>query len=529
MANNRYNTLPLKRSNKIMALILAAGLSNRLRRLTRHKPKALLAVAGVPILFRILNALKQIGVKEVFIVTGYRGEYIRKRIGKFHSGLKINYIYNSNFRKGNLYSLLAAKHYIKENFLLLMSDHIYDTRILKGLINCNLKGTVMIAADRRKPLPEDTKILERNNRIISIGKKIRGNCIDTGAFLCSPEIFSYAERAAIEGERELSSAITAVAADGGARIFDITEIPAYLPEMRRELKPFWTDIDTEEDIKNAENLIIENSGKGRGDFLTALINRPIENRIVKFLVKTSIKPNKIKILTNIIAYAATLLFLKGYFFAASFTSFITSLMSAVNAKLSTVKGMNPEIEKMDHPFEFLFEHSWYIAFSFAIVHKYGMITILLGMFIILLDAFSEFCRQTFNEITGIPLDDYGRTEKIFRKFDGRKNNYIFLIFTGVVFKIPFYSLAAILSLSAISAIFYSTRAIWNLYNEERKSLPMAELMIYSGTSKQNIWWTIKNYLNSLFADRKPIKVRSRDGIYQGNRTELCDREVEEGI
>ena len=70
-----------------------------------------------------------------------------------------------------------------------MSDHIFDKRILKELIHYGIKSSIVLAIDRRKPFTDDTKVLEKEKRIVDIGKNIKkSNCIDTGIFLCSSKI-----------------------------------------------------------------------------------------------------------------------------------------------------------------------------------------------------------------------------------------------------------------------------------------------------------------------------------------------------
>lgn len=59
------------------ALIPVAGVGTRLRPHTHTIPKALLAVAGKPILAHILDRLIEAGVDEVCFVTGYMGEQIQ--------------------------------------------------------------------------------------------------------------------------------------------------------------------------------------------------------------------------------------------------------------------------------------------------------------------------------------------------------------------------------------------------------------------------------------------------------------------
>src|ERR1043166_695534 len=58
------------------AVILAAGKGTRMKELTHELPKPMLAVHGKPILEHILSGLVRAGIRDVFIVTGFRAEVI---------------------------------------------------------------------------------------------------------------------------------------------------------------------------------------------------------------------------------------------------------------------------------------------------------------------------------------------------------------------------------------------------------------------------------------------------------------------
>src|SRR5579864_9421367 len=58
------------------AVILAAGKGTRMRELTNELPKPMLKVEGKPILEHILEGILAAGIREVFIVTGFKAETI---------------------------------------------------------------------------------------------------------------------------------------------------------------------------------------------------------------------------------------------------------------------------------------------------------------------------------------------------------------------------------------------------------------------------------------------------------------------
>jgi NDP-sugar pyrophosphorylase family protein len=74
------------------AVILAAGKGTRMRELTNDIPKPMLRVQGKPILEHIVEGLKATGVREFFIVTGYRAEVVENHFGDGSQlGVKVSY------------------------------------------------------------------------------------------------------------------------------------------------------------------------------------------------------------------------------------------------------------------------------------------------------------------------------------------------------------------------------------------------------------------------------------------------------
>lgn len=103
-------------------IVLAAGRGIRMMPLTKGVPKPLLKINGIPIIDYVLYYLPK-EINEIIIVVDYLGEQIKSHIGNKHDGIKVTYVQGSD--KGNAYSFLATKKYLKkEKFLLIYGDEM---------------------------------------------------------------------------------------------------------------------------------------------------------------------------------------------------------------------------------------------------------------------------------------------------------------------------------------------------------------------------------------------------------------------
>jgi len=452
------------------ALIIVAGRGSRLEGLTKDEPKPLIKLLGLSLIERVILTARQAGIDEFIMVIGYLGEKIKERLGNGDNyGVKISYIENREWQRGNGVSALKAKESLNENFVLLMSDHIFDARILRELLNYDTRSSVVLAVDRRRPLPGDTKVLEEGGKIIDIGKDIdRSNCIDTGIFLCSKKIFSYIEEAVKEGREELADGIANAAKNLDAEIFDISQIESYASKMRKEIKPWWIDIDTEEDLIRAREIIIENASKNPSDALAYYVHKPIENKLVAWISNFNITPNQLTIMVNILAYTVTAMFFFGYLLPGSILTFVVGIADGLDGKLARVKLMTSKLGSLEHSFDLLFEFSWFIALSLFLFNStHSTIPLILCIFIILFISFYRHIYDQFRRAMGKSLDDAGNFERKFRRIAGRRNLYNIPILVSILLGVPLYSLFFISFHSGITAVVYSARAIKHMRDVDR--------------------------------------------------------------
>jgi histidinol-phosphate/aromatic aminotransferase/cobyric acid decarboxylase-like protein/choline kinase len=120
------------------AIILAAGLGNRLKPLTDSVPKCLTEVGGTSILANALECLDRSPVEEAVLVVGYLAEWIREFGGSRHGRLKIRYVENDRYgQTGTAASLLLAFKdlgTVETPVLVLEGDVFFEQAVLDSLV-----------------------------------------------------------------------------------------------------------------------------------------------------------------------------------------------------------------------------------------------------------------------------------------------------------------------------------------------------------------------------------------------------------
>jgi len=232
-------------------LIIAAGKGTRIK--SKGKIKPLVPLLGVSLIERVIRAAMEGGADEFVVITGYEGDKIALFLQKLAKSFNVPIIIiqNNEWQKENGISVLNARDVLKEPFLLLMADHIFDPAIIRLLMKQTInKNEVLLAVDTDKTNPlidmEDvTKVLIQNGNIIDIGKTIDNfNGFDTGIFFCTPAIFSALDHAKkIDNDTSLSAAIRVLAKNKQAKAI--------------QTHGFWIDVDDEKACEKAEKVLME--------------------------------------------------------------------------------------------------------------------------------------------------------------------------------------------------------------------------------------------------------------------------------
>ncbi len=186
------------------AVILAAG---RLPGQNGHDTlRSLTAVEGKPLLRWNIEKLAELGVREIAVVVGYRGDEIRTVVAGLPEieQVKVRVIENPDWRLTSGISLLAAKDLITERTFCILGDrmiHREDLRSLASLPADGAECVMLVDTDLEgcQDLAGATKVRlagGKRPRVVDIGEDLPDyQAYDCGHSLISPEILGELRRA----------------------------------------------------------------------------------------------------------------------------------------------------------------------------------------------------------------------------------------------------------------------------------------------------------------------------------------------
>lgn len=211
------------------ALVLAAGEGTRLRPLTSNIPKPLLLVAGRPFMSHTLEALRDLGIKDAYILVGWKANRIKEYYGDgSRLGLNIRYL-EQRERMGTAHAIGCAEGSIDEPFMCLNGDVIMFREDLRRMLERydETRSTIMGAVT--VPDPQRFGVLEvHSGRLQKIHEKPEvppTNLINAGAFIFNPDIFARirATPKSVRGEYEITDTLNTLAAESDVHVERLTE------------------------------------------------------------------------------------------------------------------------------------------------------------------------------------------------------------------------------------------------------------------------------------------------------------------
>ncbi|QKU21273.1 N-acetylmuramate alpha-1-phosphate uridylyltransferase MurU [Acinetobacter lwoffii] len=189
------------------AMILAAGLGNRMQPLTLHTPKPLLEVGGKPLIVWHIEKLAAIGVTEIVINTAWLGEKLAEALGD-GSRFGINILWSHEGEgletAGGIINALPLLG--DEPFILLNGD-VWTTMDFAPLLDIDLKDNLahLVLVQNPEQHPEGDFTLAAG-KAYTFDQQVEGeNLTFSGVSVLDPKMFQGLET----GKRPLAPLLKA--------------------------------------------------------------------------------------------------------------------------------------------------------------------------------------------------------------------------------------------------------------------------------------------------------------------------------
>lgn len=189
------------------AMILAAGLGTRLRPLTLHTPKPLLAVADQPLIVWHLRALAAAGITEVVINTAWLGERLVEALGDGSQfGVQILWSHESEPLE-TAGGIIQALPLLGDQPFMLVNGDVWTRFDLAGLVGLRLGQNLahLVLVDNPPQHPTGDFYLAADGQVRSEAPEGQAKLTFAGLSVLSPQLFAGLET----GKRALAPLLRA--------------------------------------------------------------------------------------------------------------------------------------------------------------------------------------------------------------------------------------------------------------------------------------------------------------------------------
>ena len=331
-----------------------------------------------------------------------------------------------------------------ELLLVVPADAVCDSRLLQLLISQNQSAALVDSA----PPPRFQRL------VASAPETKRGK-------LCGPVLLSREWACARTGT--LEEVLREGLDQQTLAALDVAAQPLYHAPMRRKLRPYWFPAPSSECAKLARRILLDSTQKGTLD-VPALVHGPIETFLVSQLCKTSITPNQLTVMTNIVAWIATILFATGRLGWGLALALFVGVLDGLDGKQARVKVETTKSGKLEHWLDAFFEMSWWIALAYYF-RTSGQLHGALRYLALLLfaEAVDGILKGSLYFTTGKLIDALGTFERLVRLIGGRRNVYVWILTVGFLLGAPAKAFVVMTLLQTATTAVHLPRVLWTLF------------------------------------------------------------------
>lgn len=154
------------------AIILAAGMGNRLHNVSGGMPKSMIKIGTQSIMHHQIESCKQVGITDFVFVLGFKMEVLKSHILEKLNAKNATFVENPIYDKTNtLYSLYLTRELFDDDFIYFNADVLFQSKLLEKISGKSEYSQLLL--ETKSCAEEEVKIIiDSNLRILEISKKL---------------------------------------------------------------------------------------------------------------------------------------------------------------------------------------------------------------------------------------------------------------------------------------------------------------------------------------------------------------------
>jgi CDP-L-myo-inositol myo-inositolphosphotransferase len=233
-------------------IILAAGRGVRLGQEAGDRPKSLVSVGqDEPYLGLQRREFARFSFRKKILVGGFAYEALQAYLEKTN-GSDYQLLFNEQYLKGNLYSLLTAWPEIdpESGFFIFNADHFYSRQTYRKIFQ-NQGPAITIFCDHDRLLgADDMKVQSTQGRLLRMAKGLLAfDCGYVGVTYVPPQRFQDYYQACTDAIKKWGESVNVEA------VLNLLVERGEIIKIGDISGSWWTEIDTPEDLKKARDVL----------------------------------------------------------------------------------------------------------------------------------------------------------------------------------------------------------------------------------------------------------------------------------
>ena len=402
-----------------------------------RNPMANQRLWGLTLLERNLRELHRLEFREVTVVTAEEDDPIKHFCHVLPKSLKVSLVYDKSSSFQNLLDKLAKT----DDFILALEGHaLNDRRILKRILEVKSAGAVISPTG--------------SNR--------------AGVALLSSSEISLFEN---PSEKGLTFILSQAVQSSKIRSFSLSSFEPYIENLRREIAPYLLQIETPEQLKEADQLLRKTAHKGVLEFVAMYLYPPLEFVTTRLIAHTKITPNLITVIWLILSAIAIPLFATGNLLLGIILAAISGVLDGIDGKLARLTlRFSKTGDLLDHVGGTIYDAIWYLALGWYFAN--GNLNSTAAYFTYVL--FGAYVVQRavpglFKKLHGSEIYDYAPIDTFVRLIGCRMSNNVLLMLVGIILGLAretFYFLSIWMVATAIWSTLRLLQVTWKSRTKE---------------------------------------------------------------